>query len=343
MTAHTPTRSCRDWLDWAIGEIEADRTRSADTHLVKLASSPHAQIDLYLKDESSHPSGSLKHRLARSLFLYALCNGWIGPETAVIEASSGSAAISEAYFARLLGLKFVAVVPATTAPAKLAEIERLGGVCHPVPAGEIYAAAQKLADETNGHYMDQFTYAERATDWRGNNNIAESIFEQMASERFPIPTWIVVGAGTGGTSATIGRFIRYRRSCCTRTRLAVVDPEGSVFAEHWRTGRTDLHACGSRIEGIGRPRVEPSFQRHVIDRMIPVADRDSFAAARKVSAELGKRVGPSTGTNMVGVLAIAEEMVAADEQGSIVSLICDAGERYLDTLYDDEWYAQHGK
>ncbi|TPG13467.1 PLP-dependent cysteine synthase family protein [Sphingomonas koreensis] len=342
MTIHTPTRSCRDWLDWAIGEIEADRTRSADTHLVKLAASPHAGIDLYLKDESSHPSGSLKHRLARSLFLYALCNGWIGPDSAVIEASSGSAAISEAYFARLLGLKFIAVVPATTAPAKLVEIERLGGTCHPVPAGEIYAAAHALADQTGGHYMDQFTYAERATDWRGNNNIAESIFEQMASERHPVPTWIVVGAGTGGTSATIGRFIRYRRDCCTRTSLAVVDPEGSVFAEHWRTGRDDLTARGSRIEGIGRPRVEPSFQRHVIDRMIPVTDRDSFAAARALSADLGKRVGPSTGTNMVGVHSLAAEMAAAGQQGSIVSLICDAGERYLDTLYDDAWLAANG-
>jgi cysteine synthase A len=341
MTAHTPTRSCRDWLDWAIGEIEADRQRSADTHLVKLAASPHAGVDLYLKDESSHPSGSLKHRLARSLFLYALCNGWIGPDTAVIEASSGSAAISEAYFARLLGLKFVAVVPATTAPAKLAEIERLGGTCHPVPPGDIYGAAQRLADETGGHYMDQFTFAERATDWRGNNNIAESIFEQMASERHPIPTWIVVGAGTGGTSATIGRFIRYQRTCCTRTRLAVVDPEGSVFAEHWATGRTDLTASGSRIEGIGRPRVEPSFQRHVIDRMIPVADRDSLAAARAVSVDLGKRVGPSTGTNMVGVHLLADEMAKRGEEGSIVSLICDAGERYMDTLYDNDWYAAH--
>jgi len=341
MTAHVPTRSCRDWLDWAIGEIEADRTRSADTHLIKLA--PNATgVDIYLKDESSHPSGSLKHRLARSLFLYALCNGWIGPETTVIEASSGSAAISEAYFARLLGLSFVAVVPATTAPAKVSEIERLGGRCHPVPPGDIYATAQKLAEETGGHYMDQFTYAERATDWRGNNNIAESIFEQMANERHPVPAWIVVGAGTGGTSATIGRFIRYRRTCCTRTRLAVVDPEGSVFTEHWETGRGDLTARGSRIEGIGRPRVEPSFQRHVIDRMIRVADRDSFAAARAVSEELGRRVGPSTGTNMVGVRLIAGEMAARGEEGSIVSLICDPGERYLDTLYNDAWFAAQG-
>ena len=75
----------------------------------------------------------------------------------------------------------------------------------------MYAEAERLAEETGGHYLDQFTNAERATDWRGNNNIAESIFEQMREEAHPIPDWIVVGAGTGGTSATIGRFIRYRR------------------------------------------------------------------------------------------------------------------------------------
>ncbi len=56
----------------------------------------HFGIQLYLKDESTHPTGSLKHRLARSLFLYGLCNGWIKEGTPIIEASSGSTAISEA-------------------------------------------------------------------------------------------------------------------------------------------------------------------------------------------------------------------------------------------------------
>ncbi|MFC3374304.1 hypothetical protein [Glutamicibacter protophormiae] len=69
--------------------------------------------------------------------------------------------------------------------------------------------------------MDQFTFAERATDWRGNNNIAESVFAQMSAERYPIPSWIVVGAGTGGTSATFGRFVRYKRH---DTKVAVADP-----------------------------------------------------------------------------------------------------------------------
>ena len=119
-------------------------------------------------------------------------------------------------------------------------------------AGAIYDESRRLAAELNGHYMDQFTHAERATDWRGNNNIAESIFEQMELESTPEPDWIVVGAGTGGTSATIGRFIRYRR---LKTRLAVVDPEHSVFFDAWRDSDPTLVGTrGSRIEGIGRGR-----------------------------------------------------------------------------------------
>src|SRR5260370_25974427 len=104
--------------------------------------------------------------------------------------------------------------------------------------------------------MDQFTYAERATDWRGNNNIAESIFSQLALERFPEPAWIVVGAGTGGTSSTIGRYARYRRF---QTRIAVVDPEGSAFYDAFATRYAGVTARGSLIDGIGRPQVEPSF------------------------------------------------------------------------------------
>ena len=120
----------RAWLHEAIRKVEADANRSADTHLHVFPLPEDWAIDLYLKDESVHPTGSLKHRLARSLFLYALCNGWIGPGTTIIEASSGSTAVSEAYFARLLGLPFVAVMPRSTSPEKVALIEFQGGRCH---------------------------------------------------------------------------------------------------------------------------------------------------------------------------------------------------------------------
>jgi cysteine synthase len=331
----------RAWVDRAVAAVEADARRSADTHLRVYPLPREWGIDLYLKDESTHPTGSLKHRLARSLFLYGLCNGDITEGSALVEASSGSTAVSEAYFARMLGLPFVAVMPATTSPEKIALIEFRGGRCHLVhDAATVYDEARRIATETGGHYLDQFTNAERATDWRGNNNIAESVFSQLAQERHPVPEWVVVGAGTGGTSATIGRYLRYRR---LPTRLAVVDPEGSSFFPSWRDGDPEV-ATGraSRIEGIGRPRVEPSFVPTIVDRMICVPDAASLAAMREMERVTGQRFGGSTGTNLWGAFRLVAEMLAAGRTGSVVTLLCDGGERYAHTYYSDDWVAAQG-
>src|SRR5471032_1793737 len=322
-----------DWTREAIRKIEADFNRSADTHLIPLDLPGFPGIRFYFKDESSHPTGSLKHRLARSLFLYALCNGWLREQSTIVEASSGSTAISEAYFARLLGLPFVAVIPAGTSRMKIEAIEFYGGRCHLVanPA-DIYTESHRLAAESGGHFMDQFTYAERATDWRANNNIAESIFQQLRFERYPEPSWLISSPGTGGTTATLGRYVRYRQHC---TRVLCADAERSVFFDYYQSGDASLRLdCGSRIEGIGRPRVEASFLPKVIDAMVKVPDALSLAAMHYLAERLGRRVGGSSGTNLIGALMAAQQMKAAGESGSIVAILCDGGERYATNYYD---------
>ncbi|MBB3148477.1 cysteine synthase A [Phyllobacterium trifolii] len=329
-------REDRGWTRRAISILQGDGRRSSDTHLVNPAFNGLKDVSIYLKDESTHPTGSLKHRLARSLFLYGICNGKIGEGTTLVEASSGSTAVSEAYFAHLLDLPFIAVMRHSTSRQKIEAIERLGGRCHFVEdAGALYDTAAQIAEDTGGYYLDQFTHAERATDWRGNNNIAETIFEQMKEEAHPEPTWVVMSAGTGGTSATIGRYIRYRNFA---TRLCVVDVEDSVFYDAWLSGdRTVTCANSSRIEGIGRPRVEPSFIPGVVDHMIRVPDAASIAAMHVLSERLYRRVGGSTGTNFFGVCWLASCMMKEGKAGSIVSLICDSGDRYTSTYYDPEW------
>jgi cysteine synthase len=325
----------RVWADEAVRRLEADANRSADTHLHAFPLPLEWGIDLYMKDESVHPTGSLKHRLARSLFLYGLCNGWITERTTIVEASSGSTAISEAYFARFLELPYVAVMPTSTSLEKVALIEAYGGSCHLVDdPTTVYDEARRLADEAGGYFLDQFTYAERATDWRGNNNIAEAIFNQMALERYPVPAWIVVGAGTGGTSATIGRFARFGHY---PTLMCVVDPEDSIFYSAWTGDPSEFTGRASRIEGIGRQRLEPSFLPDVVDRMIRVPDAASIAAMRLVHARTGRSVGGSTGTNVWGALLLVAEMLSRGERGSVVTLICDGGDRYAGTYYSDAW------
>jgi cysteine synthase A len=255
----------------------------------------------------------------------------------VVDASSGSTAISEAWFARLLGLSFTAVMPACTAPGKIRDVQALGGRCDLVDdPSQVHARAAEHAARGACH-LDQFGLAERATDWRGNNNIAESIIGQLAREPSPEPTWIVCGAGTGGTSATIGRYLRYRR---LETRLCVAEPAGGGFVSGWRTGNP--HALASRstlIEGIGRPRVEPGFLFDVVDHVVEVPDAASIAAAWLLRDLLGRRYGGSSGTNLVACLKLASTMRERGERGSIVSLLCDRGDRYNETLFDPAWLA----
>ena len=188
--------------------------------------------------------------------------------------------------------------------------------------------------------MDQFTYAERATDWRGNNNIAESIFGQLRAGAASRPG---LDRGRRRHRRHVGdhrplRPLPAPRHPGLRGRpgeLGVL-PRAGPPATPVTTGR------GSRIEGIGRPRVEPSFVPTVVDGMISVPDAASIAAARWCSRVTGRMVGGSTGTALWGALQMVAGMIAEGRSGSVVTLLCDGGERYGHTYYDDAWLARQG-
>ena len=106
-----------------------------------------------------------------------------------------------------------------------------------------------------------------------------------------------MGAGTGGTSATIGRYARLMRY---PTRLCVVDPEDSIFYSSWTGDPSTFTGRPSRIEGIGRQHVEPSFLPDIVDRMIQVPDAASIATMRLVRARTGRSVGGSDRDERLG-------------------------------------------
>jgi cysteine synthase len=288
---------------------------------------------LRLKNESAHPTGTLKHRLAQALFRYGVACGRIREDTAVVEATGGGSAVAQAYFARLLGLRFIAVMPGEPSPSRAAAVEELGGECRFVnPPLAIYNEARRLAAELNGHFMDQFAWAERAVDWQ-SGGLAEELFDQVRQVGGE-PGWVVVGAGTGATAAALGRHIRLRGHA---TRLAVADPENSAYFPGWAYGVADYGTgMPSRIEGIGRPRLEAGFIPSLYDLVMPVPDAASVAAARLVREITGIPVGGSTGTN----LWAACELVSRGSE--VVTLIADAGPRYLGTVHDDGWAAGRG-
>lgn len=326
-----------EWARWAARRIR-DAHGTVETPLVELALPPRLGTRLVFKDESAHPSGSLKHRLAASLLMFGVCNGEIGPATTLVDASSGSTAVSEAFFARELGLAFVAVVPRRTSPSKIALIEQMGGAIEfaPDPA-QATALARSMGARDGFVFLDQFSNASVRTNWRGDN-LASALFAQLESEGYPEPDWVVVGAGTGGTSATLARFIRYTGR---RTQVAVADPEGSAYYLSWLHQNRSEVGRTSRIEGIGRPTVEASFLPQLIDKVIPVPDAWSVAAMR-VLRRRSIPAGASTGTNLMGALILAEQLGNHGGNALVASVVCDSADRYSETYARDEWLVDQG-
>jgi len=308
---------------------------------VQVHSARWPQARLIVKDESAHGTGSLKHRLALSLVEHAVCSGHIGPGTPLIDASSGSTALSEAYLAQLLGLPFHAIVPAATSQQKLERIREFGGICHLVSGDvDITAAARSLAAELGGWFLDQFGSASAVTDWRSMSGIAGETFDQLRGTSWAEPDWFVMGAGTGGTTAAYGRHVR---AIGAQTQVLLVDPEGSCYADAYEG--VDALAGDyrpSRIEGIGRPSASPSFHPQLIDRALRVPDAASVAACRFAWRLLGKRVGGSTGTNLWGATVLLREAAARNEAADVLTLICDSGDRYQDQYFDDAWVREQG-
>jgi cysteine synthase len=135
----------------------------------------------------------------------------------------------------------------------------------------------------------------------------------------------VATAGERGTSATFARYVHYTGR---RTGICVADTENSAFLEGWRQRDSSVTtAVGSRIEGIGRQRVEPSFIASAIDRMMRVPDAASVATIQVCEELLGRRVGASTGTGLRAAFRIADQMIRTTQTGSIVTLLRDGGAR----------------
>ena len=332
----------RSWVSTAIQTIEADFNRSSDTHLLRVPLPAAPGVELYLKDESTHPSGSLKHRLARSLFLYGLCNGWIGQETTIIEASSGSTAVSEAYFARMLGLRFIAVMPRSTSAEKIAQIAFYGGESHFVDSAGRDVCGERAPRRGTRRPLHGPVHLRRAGDGLARQQQHRRIdLQPDAHEEHPVPSWIVVGAGTGGTSATLGRYIRYRR---LPTRLCLADPEASVFHRHL-ADRARLQRLRAALRGRGhRPPALRAVLRAGTDRprlcgaRMRRASRPRASSPAASAAPAAAPPAPTSGRSRRS----SARWCKNGETGSVVTLLCDSGERYRSTHFDDAWLASRG-
>ncbi|TNF66086.1 MAG: pyridoxal-phosphate dependent enzyme [Gammaproteobacteria bacterium] len=326
-----------NWARNSLYKLSEDSQKNLETNLIKIDLPFTSKVKIYLKDESSNTTGSLKYRLAKSLFAHAVLQGKLTKNSTVIDASSGNTAISEAYFAKLLDLPYIAVMVKSTSKQKIDRIKKYKGRCYLIEKEQNdVAVAEALAEEiTDGYFMNQFESAKQVFGISYSDNFGDEILDQMKSEDNPIPNWFICGVGTGGTAQSLTECILKNS---ISTKLCIVDSEFSAYYQGYLTNSKNFTTSQiSRIEGIGRRQISPSFNSAFIDKMIKVPDAASIAAIHFIKEVLGLKVGGSTGTNIYSAFLLAYEMYCSSKEGSIVTLCCDSGDLYNDTYYNNHW------
>jgi cystathionine beta-synthase len=321
-------------------ERVCDRVSDAvgGTPMVRLRRSvPGFGGEVLAKLEFVNPMGSVKDRIARYMVERALADGRLRPGGTVIEASSGNTAMGLAMMAIEHDLRCVMVVRRQTSREKLAALAALGvelvlvdGDLPPEHPESYNRKARQLAAEIPGAFFpDQ--HNDRANNEAHYATTGPEIWRQMDGRI----DWFVAGIGTGGTVSGVARYLKEQDP---RVKVVAVDIEGSVFTEYFRTGR---HGAPHRyrVEGLGDEEIIACPEFDLIDEMLQVSDRDAFHAARDLARREAIFAGGSSGAALWGVRQLVARL---DRPARIATLFPDSGNRYLSTIYDDEWLRRLG-
>jgi cystathionine beta-synthase len=284
---------------------------------------------LFLKLEKFNPGGSMKDRMAVSMVDRAERLGQLAPGGTIVESSSGNTGIGLAIVAAERGYRFIAVVDHHAARDKLLTIKAMGGELHfvsgrykedEVAVVERQSTAARLAQEIpNAVFMQQ---SDNPGNPVGYYPLAEDIHKQFGDAL----KLYVSCAGTGGSITGVGRRLKALNS---GARIVAVEPEGSII--FGGPGHSYYQS------GTGTPpgdTIGEIMDFSVVDTGLTVSDKRAFETCRFVAKRSGLLIGGSTGGALFRTLEIIHE---SEFSGVAVCNVCDGGEKYLQTIFNDEW------
>jgi cysteine synthase A len=292
--------------------------------------------EIYGKCEYANPGASVKDRAALYIVRDAEANGSLKPGGTIVEGTAGNTGIGLALVANALGYKTIIVMPETQSQEKMATLRALGAELVLVPAapyanpGHFVHTSRRIAEETpNAVWANQF---DNIANRRAHiETTAEEIWSQMEGR----VDGFTCAAGTGGTIAGVGLGLKAKDEGVT---IALTDPYGAALYNYYAHG--ELKAEGNSVaEGIGQGRITANLDGAPIDTQFRISDADGLVWVRRLLAEEGLCLGLSSGINVAGAVALAQQMGPGKR---IATILCDTGFRYLSTLYNPEWMATKG-
>lgn len=286
-----------------------------NTPLVEITSiHTNPKVKIYAKLEGQNPGGSVKDRAAYGMIKGAMDRGEIKKGDKLVEATSGNTGIALAMIARILGLEMTLIMPDNSTKERIQSMTAYGAKVRLTPAAKTIEYSRELAEEmaaTQGyHLLNQFANADN---YRMHyKTTGPEIWKDTEGK----VTHFVSAMGTTGTIMGVSRYLKEQNE---EVQIVGTQP-------------TD----GSRIPGIRRwsPEFLPKiFDKNRVDRIIDVSEEDARTMSRRLAQEEAILAGMSTGGALTAALKIASEI----EEGTIVFINCDRGDRYLSSgLFESE-------
>ena len=295
------------------------------------------KADIFAKLEFLNPMGSIKDRIAKHMIEIAEKEGRIKPGYTIVDNSSGNTALALAMVGALKGYKVKMVVRDSISPEKIEFLEVLNVelvlIDHTIPpeSPDSYNnIAPQIAEETpNGYYFDQ--HNNRENNEAHYKTTGPEIWEQMEGKI----DYFVAGIGTGGTISGVSKFLKEKDP---NIRVIGVDPFGSVFFDYFHTKRT-IKPSPYLLEGLGDEFIIGCVDFDLIDNVYQITDKQAFQMTRKLANKEAILAGGSSGATIWASLKLAREI---DKPARIVTIFADSANRYLSTIYNDDWLEEKG-
>ncbi|MGZ5119369.1 MAG: cysteine synthase A [Burkholderiales bacterium] len=292
--------------------------------------------DIYGKAEFMNPGGSVKDRAALFIVKDAEDRGLLRAGGVIVEGTAGNTGIGLAVVANARGYRTVIVIPETQSQEKKDALRQFGADLREVPAvpyanpNNYVKVSGRLADAINAHepagaiWANQFdNVANRRAHYE---TTGPEIWEQTGGQ----VDAFVSAVGTGGTLAGVGR---YRKEHKSSIPIALADPLGASLYHWYKHG--ELKAEGSSItEGIGQGRITRNLEGAPVDEAFQIPDSEAIAVVFDLLEHEGLLMGTSTGVNVAGAIRLARQLGPGH---TIVTLLCDGGQRYASRLFNPEF------
>ncbi|MEZ0391509.1 MAG: PLP-dependent cysteine synthase family protein [Pseudobdellovibrionaceae bacterium] len=309
-----------------------------NTPLVRLnkvtAGSPHT---FWAKLETSNPCGSVKDRIAIEIIEAAEKRGDLKPGGTIVEATSGNTGLGLAMVAAVKGYKCIFVMPDKISEEKRAILRAYGAEVIITPTGvepedprSHYSVTARLAKEIPGAFCTN-QYHNPDNFQRHYKTTGPELWEQLG-EKLGV---FVAGAGTGGTISGVGKFLKEKNP---QVKVILADPIGSILYDLYYHKKVIDPPKPYKVEGVGEDMLPDNVHFNIMDGVVQVDDKSAFQMTRKIIAQEGMCVGPSSALALVAAIEYSKKL---EKPSNIVVLFPDSGRAYLSKVFNDQWMKEN--